>query len=256
MSTLRSEPPYDEGLQSIDHSTLEYVPENSLEHIEKPTDLPYNNFPYNTNAGVNQNLGANASKWRTVWGIPLSTFVLAIALAVVVVAAAVGGGVGGSLAVTNAKELCNKTPNASATLAPTPTPVPSSTFTTTFSAVYTVETNVLLPLDCPGLDYTPQSSTFAHRTSKFEMYCNTEYNYDSDKAILSIIVYTLHDCLQACVSFNHYVNSDTCTAVEFFANMTSEVPGHEANCFMATDTGTSDLKTSDQGSYAVAGLII
>ncbi|KAI1263211.1 hypothetical protein F5Y18DRAFT_132757 [Xylariaceae sp. FL1019] len=250
MSTLRSEPPYDEGLESNNHSTLECVPENTLEHVEKPTDLPYNSYPYNPNASVNQILRPNDPKWRTIWGIPLSTFVLAVALVIVVIAAAIGGGVGGSLAVANAKEI---TLNASSTLVPTPTKVLSSTSTTTSSAVYTVETNVVLPLECPGLDATPQSSTFAHRTSTFQMHCGREYNYEQDKAILSIIVYSLHDCLQACVSFNHYVNSDNCTAVKF---MSFVVPDYEANCFMATDTGTSDLNTVDQGSYVVTGVIV
>jgi hypothetical protein len=69
------------------------------------------------------------------------------------------------------------------------------------------------------------------------------------------IVYTLDDCLQACVSFNHYADSNNCTAVQFSADMGAVVLGREANCFMATDTGISDLSDSNEGNLTVTGLI-
>ncbi|KAI1363625.1 hypothetical protein F5Y08DRAFT_308962 [Xylaria arbuscula] len=186
--------------------------------------------------------------------MPTSTLILAIALIILLVAAGIGGGIGASIAAKESKQ-CSITTVESTSAVCTPEPTTRANATTTSSGVYTVETNVLLPLDCPGLDSTPQTSTFAHRTSTFQMYCRNAYTYDQNKAILSIIVYSLHDCLQACVSFNHYVNSDNCTAVMFFSNLTSKLSESEANCFMATDTGSSSLKTDPEGNNLVTALI-
>lgn len=86
------------------------------------------------------------------------------------------------------------------------------------------------------------------------MYCQKIPVYDRNAAILSIIVYTLHDCLQACVSFNHYADADNCTAASFYANLAVAIPNNEANCFLRTGTGFSLDDNNDRG-LLVTGLI-
>ncbi|KAI0459235.1 hypothetical protein F5B21DRAFT_499862 [Xylaria acuta] len=250
MSLSRSAPRYDDGLEIVYPSTLEPV-------TERGSDAHHE--PYKTHADYQTNVRPDSPKRRTVCGMPTSTSILAIALIVVVVAAGVGGGVGGSIAVMNAKRSCTNaavtSSSESSTPAPTASPASGTNTTATSSSPFAVKTNVLLPLDCPGLSSTPQSSTFAHRTSTFQMYCHQGPVYDTNAAILSIIAYTLHDCLQACVSFNHYVNADNCTAASFYANLTAVLPTNEANCFLRTSTGHLPLDDNDAGDYLVTGLI-
>ncbi|KAI0864011.1 hypothetical protein F4860DRAFT_511383 [Xylaria cubensis] len=257
MSLPRSAPRYDEGPEVVYPSTLEPAPVTELGLDAHQKQVGVLNKTYADNQS-NPRLDTLERRRRMVCGMPTSTSFLVIALIIVVIVAGIGGGVGGSIAVKNAKRSC-----ATATASPlsaSSTPVPtrlsaSSTSTTaTSSSPFAVKTNVLLPLDCPGLDSTPQSSTFAHRTSTFQMYCRKGPVYDMNQAILSIIVYTLHDCLQACVSFNHYVDSDNCTAASFYANMTAVVPTAEANCYLRTGTGLT-LNDNSEGDHLVTGLI-
>ncbi|KAI0506527.1 hypothetical protein F5B22DRAFT_650639 [Xylaria bambusicola] len=224
-------------------------------------------YPYNSALGSSEgqemksdrlHVGPSAKKkgyLNIIRGMPLSTLILAITLIILIIAAGIGAGIGASIGAKGSNQSCSSAATVPSPATSSPDPASSANATATSSGVYTVETNVLLPLDCPGLDSTPQTSTFAHRTSTFQMYCRNAYTYDSNKAILSIVVYTLHDCLQACVSFNHYVNADNCTAAMFFSNLTSTLPESGANCFMATDTDVSSLEPSEEGNNLVTALI-
>ncbi|KAI0553131.1 hypothetical protein F4679DRAFT_496857 [Xylaria curta] len=246
---------YDDGPEVVYPSTLEPAPvtERGLDAYQKHVGMPNKTYADNRS---NPRLDALERRRRVVCGMPTSTSILAIALIAVVIAAGVGGGVGGSIAVQNAKRSCATATAIQLSASYTPVPTGSSASSTaTSSSPFAVKTNVLLPLDCPGLDSTPQSSTFAHRTSTFQMYCRKGPVYDMNQAILSIIVYTLHDCLQACVSFNHYVDSDNCTAASFYANMTAVVPTAEANCYLRTGTGLT-LNDNSEGDHLVTGLIV
>ncbi|KAI1737393.1 hypothetical protein F4680DRAFT_212621 [Xylaria scruposa] len=254
MSLSRSSPRYDDGPEVVYPSTLEpaLVTERGLDAHQKHVGVLNKTYADNQ---PNPRLDAPGRRRRIVCGVPTSTSILAIALIVVVIAAGVGGGVGGSIAVQNAKRSCATATAAQSSASSTAAPTGSSASSTaTSSSPFAVETNVLLPLDCPGLDSTPQSSTFAHRTSTFQMFCRKNPIYDTNQAILSIIVYALHDCLQACVSFNHYVDSDNCTAASFYANMTAVVPTAEANCYLRTGTGLT-LNDDSEGDHLVTGLI-
>ncbi|KAK5625281.1 hypothetical protein RRF57_000997 [Xylaria bambusicola] len=244
-------------------------------------------YPHNSSFGFNEGRRAESERahispsdktkgcFNAIRGLPLSTLILAIALVILIIAAGIGAGIGASIGTKGSKHSCSSDTTIPSPTTHTPDPVSSANATATSSGVYTVETNVLLPLDCPGLDSTPQTSTFAHRTSTFQMYCHNAYTYDMNKAILSIVscsftpkvsmvrelicnikvVYTLHDCLQACVSFNHYVNADNCTAAMFFSNLTSKLSESSANCFMATDTDVSSLQPDQEGNNLVTALI-
>ncbi|TRX92347.1 hypothetical protein FHL15_006733 [Xylaria flabelliformis] len=245
MSLPRSAPRYDEGPEVVYPSTLEPAPvtELGLDAPQKHVSLCVLNKTYADNQS-NPRLDALERRRRIVCGMPTSTSFLAIALIVIVIAAGVGGGVGGSIAVKNAKRSCATATASSLSASSTPVPTrlsASSTSTTaTSSSPFAVKTNVLLPLDCPGLDSTPQSSTFAHRTSTFQMYCRKDPVYDMNQAILSI----------ACVSFNHYADSDNCTAASFYANMTAVVPTAEANCYLRTGTGLT-LDDNSEGDHLI-----
>ncbi|RYC56387.1 hypothetical protein CHU98_g9821 [Xylaria longipes] len=183
MSLSRSAPRYDDGLEIVQPSTLEPATGRGSDAHYGHAGVPYKTYTdYQANPRPD-----TPRRRRIVCVMPTSTSILAIALIAVVVAAGIGGGVGGSIAVNNAKRACaNATvtsSSASTTPAPTTSPAPS---TATTSSVFAVQTNVLLPLDCPGLDSAPQSSTFAHQTSTFQMYCHRSPIYDMDEAILSI----------------------------------------------------------------------
>ncbi|KAI1119658.1 hypothetical protein F5Y14DRAFT_396092 [Nemania sp. NC0429] len=233
MSVLRPAPGYDDGLEAVIPSMLEPSHPLTLEAVHPSTLEPAGK----TDADYQPSFRPDTVETtRARSKFTSTTSILVIALIVVVVAAAVGGGVGGSIAVQNAKRSCT----ANATVASTP--------------VFAVQTNVMLPLDCPGLDHDPQMSTFAHRTSRFQMHCQKLPNYERSASILSIIVYTLQDCLQACVSLNHYAGENKCAAASFYANLSHAIPDREANCFLRTKTGLT-LNDTDTGSPLVTGVI-
>ncbi|KAI1294290.1 hypothetical protein F5Y03DRAFT_319404 [Xylaria venustula] len=167
---------------------------------------------------------------RTIFGIRRTTFFLSITVIVVVIVAAVGGGVGGSLAVQNAKSACisNSTTGISIVTATVTAPaVVTGSATPTTSGLIVAATGVV-PLDCPN---TTKDITITLGTAKwvFTPACGTDY---SGSDFGAVIVYTLHDCLQACAAHNHFTGQDECTAITFAANQTQYIPTDYGNCWL------------------------
>ena len=71
-------------------------------------------------------------------------------------------------------------------------------------------------------------------------FCGADYNGVTDLG--AVIVYSFHDCLQACSSMNLNAGRDVCVAVEFNADMKSIVPGFFGTCFLKANTNTPNVK--------------
>ena len=210
----------------------------------------------------------------TICGLRRSTFFLALALLMVIIAAAVGGGVGGSLAVQNAKQyvfvnnlaslqgplfvanplsLSNScvplgsqcaasavtvTVAAAATASSSSSSSgtsPSGSGTSTSSSGLVVPTGVLA-LDCPGLNNQGQQIiTIGSQSWRFTPRCSTDYQGND---IGGVIVYSFHDCLQACASHNQWVGRDECKAVRFNADMAAIIARFGGDCFLKNGTDT------------------
>ncbi|KAI1492022.1 hypothetical protein F5X96DRAFT_668178 [Biscogniauxia mediterranea] len=194
-----------------------------------------------------------------ICGLHRSAFILAVILLVVIIAAAVGGGVGGSLAVQNAKT--NAASNL--TTADAPTLVSTVTVTRTATAAATgtrtgTSTTVsgltvptgLLALDCPGLDSEGDQVIAWDRSSwTFTPTCGTDFQGADFGAV---VVYSFHDCLQACAAHNHFSGESQCAAVTFSANQTAQIPRNFGNCWLKTGTGT---QVSGRGNTFVSAVL-
>ncbi|TGJ82604.1 hypothetical protein E0Z10_g6165 [Xylaria hypoxylon] len=175
---------------------------------------------------------------RTICGVRRATFFLSIALVVVIIAAAVGAGVGGSLAVQNAKSACISNTTDEPTVVTTMVTAAVVTMTVTAAAVTTrsatstsgplvVPTGVV-KLDCPGLT-DDMAISLGTDSWVFTPTCDLDYS-GSDFA--AVIVYSFHDCLQACAAHNYFSGEDECTAVTFRADQTKNIPTHYGNCWL------------------------
>ncbi|KAI1505232.1 hypothetical protein F5X99DRAFT_368776 [Biscogniauxia marginata] len=189
---------------------------------------------------------------RRVCGLRRTTFILVIALIIVIIAAAVGGGVGGSLAVQNAKNnaascLSDDAAASVSTVTLIATATATRTGTSTASGL-TVPTGVLA-LDCPGLDNRDQVITLGDNSWTFTPSCGTDY-WGSDFG--AVIVYSFHDCLQACAAHNHFSGEDQCMAVTFSANQTAKIPTNYGNCWLKSDSG----EENDGTDNTVAGAVL
>jgi hypothetical protein len=98
----------------------------------------------------------------------------------------------------------------------------------------TVPTNAIIDFDC-ATESPDQSITLGGSGGPvwtFQVQCLGDYV--GDKIDLAApTVYSFHDCLQACATYNYYTGNNTgCVAVEFNANLTAIVPDHFGNCFL------------------------
>ncbi|KAI0448804.1 hypothetical protein F5B21DRAFT_496364 [Xylaria acuta] len=165
---------------------------------------------------------------RTIYGVRRATFFLSVALAVVIIAAAVGGGVGGSLAVQNAKSACKSNSTSEVTVVTTTVTAAAATGSATSTAGPLVVPTGVVKLDCPGLGEDIAISLGAD-SWVFTPACGVDYS-GSDFA--AVIVYSFHDCLQACAAHNHYSGEEECMAVTFQANQTQFIPANYGNCWL------------------------
>ncbi|KAI5917442.1 hypothetical protein F4810DRAFT_696317 [Camillea tinctor] len=198
---------------------------------------------------------------RKICGLHRSTLILAVILIVVVIAAGVGGGVGGSLAVQNAKSnaenslISNGTSRISTvtitsistrTLTATGT---TGTGTSTSTGSGLVVPTGLLALDCPGLDSEgDQVIAWDASSWTFTPTCGTDY-VGADFG--AVIVYSFHDCMQACAAHNHFSGTTQCAAVTFSANQTYQIARNFGNCWLKTGTGTQNTAAGDTFVSAV-----
>ena len=121
--------------------------------------------------------------------------------------------------------------------------------TTTTGSGLVVPTGTLA-LDCPGLDTQGQQLiTLGTRTWRFTPACGTDYGgYD----IGAVIVYSFHDCLQACAAHNFFYGVDQCVAVHFTANMASAIASNFGDCWLKN--GTSPPATG-QGNSVISAIL-
>jgi len=92
-----------------------------------------------------------------------------------------------------------------------------------------------LALDCPNLDSGGQQIiTLGSRTWRFRPRCGTNY---PGQDIGAVIVYSFHDCLQACAAHNFFTGKDECVAVHFDSIQTRAIPSNFGNCWIKR-TGT------------------
>ncbi|KAI0970172.1 hypothetical protein F4678DRAFT_149100 [Xylaria arbuscula] len=189
---------------------------------------------------------------RTIFGIRRATFFLSITLVVVVIVAAVGGGVGGSLAVQNAKSACisNNTSGQSIVTATVTAPAAVTGSATPTTSGRIVATTGVVQLDCPGITQD-KSITLETHTWTFAPACGVDY---SGSDFGAVVVYTLHDCLQACAAHNHFSGEDECTALTFAANQTQYIPTDYGNCWLKK--GNPSGVQSPSGNLVIGAKLI
>ncbi|KAI1747553.1 hypothetical protein F4782DRAFT_520786, partial [Xylaria castorea] len=86
----------------------------------------------------------------------------------------------------------------------------------------------VVKLDCPGLAGDIAIS-LGDKPWVFTPVCGLDYS-GSDFA--AVIVYSFHDCLQACAAHNHFSGENECSAVTFQANQTQYIPIYYGNCWL------------------------
>ncbi|GAP86266.1 hypothetical protein SAMD00023353_1801490 [Rosellinia necatrix] len=177
---------------------------------------------------------------RTICGMRRTSFFLSVALLVVILAAAVGGGVGGSLAVQNAKSTCASKDADTAGLTVVTTTVtapaagatsPATSASTSASASATeplVVPTGIVKLECPGLT-DDIAISLGSKSWVFTPACNIDY---SGSDFGAVIVYSFHDCLQACAAHNHFSGEDECIAVTFKADQIHYIQSDYGNCWL------------------------
>ncbi|KAI9722683.1 MAG: hypothetical protein M1812_001614 [Candelaria pacifica] len=196
---------------------------------------------------------------RTICGLRPATFWLALALGAVIIIAAVGGGVGGSLAAKRSSSKPTPLPSQSGTQATTVTVLPArldTPSTTTTSQATAAATGLLdytppgasnvttLALDCNTLNNTISRVQVPGIDASFEVRCSNDQRGGSPandagtiKDILPLTMYTLQDCMLACVSWNSISGKINCRGVTFGLEMSAQWRRNHSNCWFKNATG-------------------
>ncbi|KAK4223905.1 hypothetical protein QBC38DRAFT_398704, partial [Podospora fimiseda] len=97
-----------------------------------------------------------------------------------------------------------------------------------------------LPLDCPALSNTHQTITLGSENYTFNLTCGMDISNQGKNDILATIAYSLHDCLQACASYNVKEGSGGrdhgCVAIEFHKEFAWSVETTYGNCWLKNST--------------------
>ncbi|KAF4632585.1 hypothetical protein G7Y89_g5538 [Cudoniella acicularis] len=188
------------------------------------------------------------SKQGTFCGMRGTTLVLTIALITVILAAGIGGGIAGTMAVDNAKSANIKTVTSTTTLTPTGCSISAaaSSATATPTTGITVPTTGFLALNCPSLSASNEIITLGTLSSTFGITCGQDFTpvngVSSD--IVAVISYSLHDCAQACASYNRDSGKLACKAATFNSDLTS-IGTNYGTCFLKNNTGGAVTGTSN-----------
>ncbi|KAH6646525.1 hypothetical protein BKA67DRAFT_579892 [Truncatella angustata] len=156
---------------------------------------------------------------RKLFGIPWSTVAFSVTIAFVVIGASVGGAVGSTQALHHQTEYQVVTITSITVVAGTQTSsVPTASGT--LVAPFNVPTaDVTLALDCENRDGKTEPLVFNDTTYVFSQHCGTDFERVTPSSVsldlFTVAVYTLQDCLRACVSYNLAHGSKECIAVEF-----------------------------------------
>ena len=127
------------------------------------------------------------------------------------------------------------TGTTSSTGAASSTGTTSSTGTATATSGLVVPTGVLA-LDCPALaDAGTQTITLGDSSWHFTPSCGTDFAYHD---IGAVIVYSFHDCMQACAAHNHFYGENQCVVAHFSAEMTNAIANDYGNCWLKNATET------------------
>lgn len=98
-------------------------------------------------------------------------------------------------------------------------------------------TDVMLALDCPGLDGQNQVIILESQSWTFRIECDVDFV--GDVTLMALRAHSLEDCLMACASYSRNSNSNDCIAAEYGTNMT----------FLLNDYGTYFLKNGTGTVY-------
>ncbi|KAI8629075.1 hypothetical protein F5Y19DRAFT_89313 [Xylariaceae sp. FL1651] len=205
---------------------------------------------------VNQTQAEVLDRENTICGLRRATFLLSLALAFVIIAAAVGGGVGGSLAVQSAMSSCKSNNTSSENFVQTVT-VTATAAAADLTASSTVAAPIVVPtgvvkLDCPNGLNDNIAITLGSDMWVFTPACNIDYT-GSDFA--AVIVYSFHDCLQACAAHNHFSGKNECTALSFRANQTEEIPINYGNCWLKSGSPKGNAVSGADENLAAAAVL-
>ncbi|KAH8684447.1 hypothetical protein BGZ60DRAFT_523661 [Tricladium varicosporioides] len=214
---------------------------------------------------------------RTICGLATTTFALLVALILVILAAGIGGGVGGTMAVNNAKNSAKSVQNpATVTITATPTTCPiaasatvgsttssksaaatsTSASTSTSSAIVVPTTGVTF-LDCPKLNGQSTIVTLKSTTYTYATTCGQDFAGVDGKSpdIMAVISYSLHDCAQACASFNRNSGATICKAATFDSRL-SNINVNLGTCWLKNTTGAAFVATDTETVAGRAGVIL
>lgn len=127
----------------------------------------------------------------------------------------------------------------------------------TTSSRISVPTAGLLALDCPGLSGKTTSNTIGNQTLSYDTECGVDNNGQAID-IMTIISYSLRDCLMACSSYNANDATEKCVGVQFHADLTKVVPEFSGNCWLKKKRGTAvdDTNASNFNLHVSAMLSI
>ena len=110
----------------------------------------------------------------------------------------------------------------------------SSTAASSTGALFTAPTDILLPLDCDGLEDNMTVTYNRGDTAVYNLKCNMDTPY-GDMAVF--LAYSLSDCLQACSTYNWYHANQDCKGAVFFSNMQAARIAHDGNCWLKSELG-------------------
>ncbi len=116
-------------------------------------------------------------------------------------------------------------------------------------------TDAVLALDCPGITGQNFTVTLGQSPSQswmFQATCGADY-HGTNIDVVAVIVYSFHDCLQACASMNFNAGKTTCKSIEFNGDMPNIIPRNYGTCFLKNSIPPITL---GNGAHNVAAALV
>jgi len=106
----------------------------------------------------------------------------------------------------------------------------------------------VVPLDCPNINGTKEEVILKTSSWNFLVTCGIDWEPSGDYDIIAFASYSIHDCAQACASYNLEKGQNICKGASFNSGLAYYVANYVGNCHLKNRTQEANRNGDNRGS--------